>query len=442
MVGSVGSERFTPASGQSHDGLVSTLDVHDELQGLEPWQRRLFACSLVERNIYPLQHYTAARRQGDENRLARQMLDECWAAVLNDDWESTPHPGQFAGLWPWWDGPGAFVARQSLGALEDLALSGEQLSLRGLACVASISANLERLPPPLGMTMPASGLDDEPTQFEDLESIRRASDPAAIASALRERSAEIARERATWAQAAGLGRDDHLDPVWTHLPRLDTACVREALEGVDDVDWRNLQHAYGHATGFATAIRNRATADTEQARRMIWGAICHQGSIYPATPAAVPFLLRLALCPDVASRDSLLALVQATAVGGDDAQSLDEVHRVLERNLALIIDAFRDPGLAHAAVAFLPALPAFAHRLIPEVVRIRDDSPSSALRVAACNLALWCAGLDAPVQQARNKLAEEEMAEALVEAIDTANLSEYARIQAVEACAALAWMST
>jgi hypothetical protein len=68
------------------------------------------------------------------------------------------------------------------------------------------------------------------------------------------------------------------------------------LTTLDDMDWNKLEHAYGPATDTPNHHRALTSSDPKQ-RKAAWdalgGSIYHQGSIYPATTAAVPFLIEL-----------------------------------------------------------------------------------------------------------------------------------------------------
>jgi len=78
----------------------------------------------------------------------------------------------------------------------------------------------------------------------------------------------------------------------------------DALSGLGAVDWALLTHAYGPATTTASELR-ASTSDNPDERSSAFDAlvssIFHQGSVYPATAAAVPFLI------DVAEIESLPA---------------------------------------------------------------------------------------------------------------------------------------
>jgi len=70
----------------------------------------------------------------------------------------------------------------------------------------------------------------------------------------------------------------------------------DVLDGVDDIPWPDLRHAYGAAGDVPALLRALVLESGEagEAFDTLWGSICHQGSVYSATPYAVPFLARIA----------------------------------------------------------------------------------------------------------------------------------------------------
>lgn len=69
------------------------------------------------------------------------------------------------------------------------------------------------------------------------------------------------------------------------------------FDGLDAVCWGELSHAYGHAHDTPALLRKAASADDAVAAEAVselYGTIFHQGTVYSATAAAVPFLAVLA----------------------------------------------------------------------------------------------------------------------------------------------------
>ncbi|WP_239096963.1 HEAT repeat domain-containing protein [Asanoa ferruginea] len=69
------------------------------------------------------------------------------------------------------------------------------------------------------------------------------------------------------------------------------------LDGLDAIAWGELSHAYGSAHDTPGMLRQAGSENSEVASEAISylrGSIFHQGTVYPATVTAVPFLAELA----------------------------------------------------------------------------------------------------------------------------------------------------
>ncbi|MEU5974801.1 HEAT repeat domain-containing protein [Streptomyces sp. NPDC047315] len=94
------------------------------------------------------------------------------------------------------------------------------------------------------------------------------------------------------------------------------------LDGVfaelDGVGWEELEHAYGEAEDVPAMLRGLVGDEGEASEALgeLWGSIVHQGTVYEATAAAVPFLARLA-AGGVRTVD-LLVLLGAIAESTDE----------------------------------------------------------------------------------------------------------------------------
>ncbi|MFE2075252.1 hypothetical protein [Streptomyces misionensis] len=98
--------------------------------------------------------------------------------------------------------------------------------------------------------------------------------------------------------------------------------INTAPSGLDAVDWSALTHAYGPADDLPGLLSDLCSADERQRHKALhelYGNIFHQGSRYPATAAAVPFLARMAADPALPDRSALLELLAALAIGYDEA---------------------------------------------------------------------------------------------------------------------------
>ncbi|HLM66872.1 MAG TPA: hypothetical protein VK358_05050 [Longimicrobium sp.] len=120
------------------------------------------------------------------------------------------------------------------------------------------------------------------------------------------------------------------------------------LEGLDDIDWVELEHAYGSAGNIPRLLRRLAavpfsyedwrtrragnaaerflsavsgvgltvpTDEEEHPLHDLYGCLCHQGDIYSASVAAVPFLIELAAAATVIDRTGTLGLLADIATG-------------------------------------------------------------------------------------------------------------------------------
>ncbi|UNO39076.1 hypothetical protein [Streptomyces sp. MST-110588] len=163
------------------------------------------------------------------------------------------------------------------------------------------------------------------------------------------------------------------------------------LEGIDDIDWAALEHAYGPADDVPGLLRAAGSADPrarEAALEELFSSLCHQGSVYSATAAAVPFLARLAL-DGPGDRRALLELLHGAADGTGPAYR--QVRRAVAGALPALLGlaADKDRRVRRAMVwtvaacqeASLPLLPLLRARLAEE-----DDAEVRADLVTALGL--------------------------------------------------------
>ncbi|WP_152049962.1 HEAT repeat domain-containing protein [Tautonia marina] len=90
------------------------------------------------------------------------------------------------------------------------------------------------------------------------------------------------------------------------------------LEGLDSIDWATLTHAYGEATDVPNLLRALLSPDSgerDEALDTLFGNIWHQGTVYPATAAAVPFLYELLQDADLPDPDGVALLLSSIATG-------------------------------------------------------------------------------------------------------------------------------
>ncbi|NUT49221.1 MAG: hypothetical protein HOV94_18230 [Saccharothrix sp.] len=79
------------------------------------------------------------------------------------------------------------------------------------------------------------------------------------------------------------------------------------------VDWSHLRHAYGSAEDTPELLERLRGEDWEEALGDLYASVLHQGSVYPATLAALPFLVDIAHDPTAQGRVGALWLLASYA---------------------------------------------------------------------------------------------------------------------------------
>jgi hypothetical protein len=149
-----------------------------------------------------------------------------------------------------------------------------------------------------------------------------------------------------------------------------------SLSGLDTIDWPSLTHAYGPARTTANELRALTSEDAAERSRAfdsLTSSICHQGSVYPATAAAVPFLVQAAEIATLPadSRMWTVALLSWVAAGNvnlrrfkPDAiretwvQTLESSLRAAAPRLLVLARTVDAPAVRAWAVWFVRTLPA------------------------------------------------------------------------------------
>src|SRR5258705_12359972 len=94
------------------------------------------------------------------------------------------------------------------------------------------------------------------------------------------------------------------------------------LEGLDEINWSLLEHAYGDASDVPILIRQLLSKDNaivDKAVYELFGNIWHQGTVYEVSATAVPFLQEVFKSPEIndKTRKSLACLLASMADGYD-----------------------------------------------------------------------------------------------------------------------------
>ncbi|MFC8175692.1 hypothetical protein [Streptomyces sp. NPDC057325] len=85
-------------------------------------------------------------------------------------------------------------------------------------------------------------------------------------------------------------------------------------------DWAQLSHAYGSAEDIPVLLDQIASEPSPERWNDLWSALCHQGSVYSASFAALPWLA------DVAGRDDREQAVSALNLAGAILAGSDQPH--------------------------------------------------------------------------------------------------------------------
>jgi len=156
--------------------------------------------------------------------------------------------------------------------------------------------------------------------------------------------------------------------------------VAELLDGVSEIDWSALNHAYGSAEEvphWFAAMTDPATS--AEALDGLDSAVYHQGgAVYSAGAAVVPFLIRFALDPAVPGRPDILALIGRFAAlhnemkepwrSGPHAQACRASLLAAFDSLVGLLDE-PNPAVQRAAVEILVELGERADHLADELMR-------------------------------------------------------------------------
>ncbi|WP_354637634.1 hypothetical protein [Kitasatospora camelliae] len=170
------------------------------------------------------------------------------------------------------------------------------------------------------------------------------------------------------------------------------------LDGLDEIAWAELGHAYGPASdvpGLLRALTSADPAERERALDALYGGVHHQGDVYDSTLACLPFLCALASDPAVPDRDRLLDLLDSIATTAEWAvEYADGSIPDPQATIAACTEEDEELLVAHALLAGrqlaerLPGLTPLLADPLPEVrgtaaglLARRYPDPAGALRL-------------------------------------------------------------
>ncbi|MEW1647863.1 hypothetical protein [Streptomyces sp. NPDC091219] len=125
------------------------------------------------------------------------------------------------------------------------------------------------------------------------------------------------------------------------------------------IDWSGLSHAYGSAEDIPGLFARLGGAEDDEVWQELWGSLCHQGSVYDASWAALPVLTDIAL--GRAPGGAVQAVTMAGLITTDpDEENRARYTREIGQLLAVARDLRADPGQdAHTFVYLQMAVLAF-----------------------------------------------------------------------------------
>jgi hypothetical protein len=86
--------------------------------------------------------------------------------------------------------------------------------------------------------------------------------------------------------------------------------------GLDDINWQQLEHAYGTAEDVPRWLRSLASQEVESNALMYLSlSLCHQGTVYSASATAVPYLIELLTGPPLLDKEGILRILADMAHG-------------------------------------------------------------------------------------------------------------------------------
>jgi hypothetical protein len=122
-------------------------------------------------------------------------------------------------------------------------------------------------------------------------------------------------------------------------------------------DWAQLTHAYGSAQDIPGLLEQAVPDSGREVWSELWSRLCHQGTVYPASFAALPTLTRMARQWSAADRWEPLLLAAAIVASTDrphDAQDPRVTYAAeVGELIGLTEQALHDPGLSQDPATYV-----------------------------------------------------------------------------------------
>ncbi len=183
------------------------------------------------------------------------------------------------------------------------------------------------------------------------------------------------------------------------------ADVTHNVEAIDAVPWTSLQAVDGPASDAPLLLRGLLSTDpriVEFSAHLVWDYLCHQGSVYQASPFALPILLGIAVQSTGSETLECLRLLAQLADGQSMRPELTDearqrqgptdvelsIRRWFLRNLSDLGNLLDSPSPAVrcSAADILSRFPESAHVILPRLEsayeREQDSNGKAELRRA------------------------------------------------------------
>jgi len=187
----------------------------------------------------------------------------------------------------------------------------------------------------------------------------------------------------------------------------DAGVQNDWLQGVGKVAWSSLKPAYGSAAFVPSLLEQLAASRAIDVDRA-WDelneqALWHQGTVYPATAAAIPFLAAIAAAPTSLRRPRLISYLALLSLGGDvpysKAGSATAARSSVRASLYLFRDILTTPerGLGIAVAELAAALPFDLPDARPTVGRLLEVETNPSARRALAGASAMLGDRSPPV---------------------------------------------
>ncbi|MER5618550.1 hypothetical protein [Streptomyces sp. NPDC002215] len=102
-------------------------------------------------------------------------------------------------------------------------------------------------------------------------------------------------------------------------------------------DWPQLSHAYGSAEDIPALLARIASEPKPELWNDLWSALCHQGSVYSASFAALPWLADMAESEDRGQAVNALGLAGAIMAGAEQSHDAGDVRTQHSAEIATLL---------------------------------------------------------------------------------------------------------